>query len=400
MHNEKLKDFRILIVEDQESNIRFLEKLLARDGYRHVRSTSDSRKAKATFQEYQPDLVLLDLHMPHMDGFEVMEAIKPDIPEGAFVPILVLTADREPEVKIRCLSVGAKDFVAKPFRADEVLLRIRNLLETRNLNQSLEDRNVSLELEVQARSFQVQAAQMEVLHRLAVAAEYRDDITGRHAGRVGMMAGRLAEEYGVGAEDVSLLREAAPLHDVGKIGIPDAILLKPGRLSEEEFEVMKGHTTIGGMILSKGSFRLLDFAKEIALSHHEWWDGSGYPNGLKGEDIPVAGRIVAIADVFDSVSHERPYKKAFSVEQTLEIMHQEGANHFDPHLLGLFTELVEAGEMDGFRNAPSKTNGRFEHPVEALRTDLFQGGDRASVEDPYSLSPSIKRLLWKTAGEA
>lgn len=400
MHQEKLKDFKILIVEDQESNIRFLEKLLARDGYRHVRSTSDPRDAKAAFQEYQPDLVLLDLHMPYMDGFQVMEAIKPDIPEDAFVPILVLTADREPEVKIKCLSVGAKDFVAKPFRADEVLLRIRNLLETRNLNQNLEDRNVSLELEVQARSFQVQSAQLEVLHRLAVAAEYRDDITGRHAGRVGMLAGRLAEEYGVGAEDVSLLREAAPLHDVGKIGIPDAILLKPGRLSEEEFEIMKGHTTIGGMILSKGSFRLLDFAKEIALSHHEWWDGSGYPNGLAGEDIPLAGRLVAIADVFDSISHERPYKKAFSVERTLEIMHEEGERHFDPHLLALFTDLVRAGEMEGFRNPPSKTNGRFEHPVESLRSDLFQGGDLPSTQDPYSLSPSVKRLLWKSAGEA
>lgn len=400
MRDERLKDFKILIVEDQESNIRFLETLLARDGYQHVRSTTDPRKAKVMFQEYQPDLVLLDLHMPHMDGFQVMEAIKPDIPDGAFLPILVLTADREPEVKIRCLSVGAKDFVAKPFRADEVLLRIRNLLETRNLHQGLENRNVNLELEVQARSFQVQAAQMEVLHRLAVAAEYRDDITGRHAGRVGMLAGRLAEEYGVGAEDVSLLREAAPLHDVGKIGIPDAILLKPGRLSEDEFEVMKGHTTIGGMILSKGSFRLLDYAKEIALSHHEWWDGSGYPNGLKGEEIPLAGRIVAIADVFDSISNERPYKRAFSVEETLEVMQQEGEEHFDPGLLKLFTELVRAGEMEGFMNPPSKTDSRFEHPVEALRSDLFQGGDLPPSQDPYSLSPRMKRLLWKSTGRA
>jgi putative two-component system response regulator len=399
MRDEDLKDFRILIVEDQESNIRFLERLLAKDGYRHVRSTKDPRLAQAVFREYQPDLVLLDLHMPYMDGFEVMEAIRPDIPDDSFVPILVLTADREPEVKIKCLSVGAKDFVAKPFRADEVLLRIKNLLETRHLHQHLEDRNETLELEVQARSYQVQAAQLEVLHRLAVAAEYRDDITGRHAGRVGLLAGHLAEAAGLDSETVSLLREAAPLHDVGKIGIPDAILLKPGKLSDEEFEVMKGHTTIGGMILSKGSFRLLDYAKEIALTHHEWWDGSGYPEGLVGNDIPVAGRIVAIADVFDSITHERPYKKAFSVEKTLRIMKEEGSRHFDPRLLGLFVDLVESGSIADAVSWSPNTSERFEKPPEMLTVDHLRPG-QAPGEDPYSLSPAMRQMLWKSAGSA
>jgi len=399
MCDAELKDSRILIVEDQESNIRFLERLLAKDGYRYVRSTQDPRLARLAFQEYRPDLMLLDLHMPHMDGFQVMEAIKPDIPEGTFFPILVLTADREPEVKIRCLSVGAKDFVAKPFRADEVLLRIKNLLETRQLNQGLEDRNESLELEVQARSFQVQVAQLEVLHRLAVAAEYRDDITGRHAGRVGLLAGLLAEAAGLDSETVSLLKEAAPLHDVGKIGIPDAILLKPGKLSEEEFEVMKGHTTIGGMILSKGSFRLLDYAKEIALSHHEWWDGSGYPEGLKGADIPIAGRIVSIADVFDSISHERPYKRAFSVEETLELMKEEGDRHFDPNLLGLFVDLVESGSLEEALDSASRSNGRFEKPLELLQNDPLRQGSLPR-DDAYSLSPAMRQMLWKSAGTA
>ena len=280
MVDQELKDSRILIVEDKEANIRFLTRLLNKAGYENVLGTQDSRQAEDVFHDFQPDLVLLDLHMPHLDGFQVMEAIKPSIPRKAFLPILVITADREPEVKIRCLSMGAKDFISKPFRAEEVLVRIKNLLETRHIHRFLEFKNETLKLKVETENSRVQAAQLDILHRLAVAAEYRDDITGRHAGRVGVLASILATAAGLPGRTTSLLKKAAPLHDVGKIGIPDAILLKPDRLTEEEFEVMKSHTTIGGLILSKGSFRLLDVAREIALSHHEWWDGSGYPEGV------------------------------------------------------------------------------------------------------------------------
>lgn len=399
MREDELRRSRILIVEDQEANIRFLKRLLKRSGYEHVRAVQDPRLAKSTFQEFQPDLVLLDLHMPHMDGFQVMEAIKPDIPTGSFLPILVLTGDREPEVKIKCLSAGAKDFVAKPFRTEEVQLRIKNLLETRHLHQFLEGRNENLELEVQAQSFQVQAAQLEVLHRLAVAAEYRDDITGQHAGRVGALAGLLAETAGLPPDEVSLIRESAPLHDVGKIGIPDSILLKPGRLTFDEFEVMKNHTTIGGMILSKGSFPLLELAREIALSHHEWWDGSGYPAGLSGSEIPVVGRIVSIVDVFDSITHERPYKKAFSTEKTLGIMADEAGRHFDPDLFNLFIELVESGQTENLKSPPNQINDRFGNSINALGPEALQSGEH-SPGGIYSPSPTVMRLMWDSSGDS
>jgi putative two-component system response regulator len=395
---EELRDSRILIVEDKEANIRFLERLLKKAGYEHVASTSDSRKALAVFQEFRPDLVLLDLHMPYMDGFQVMEALQPEIPERAFLPILVITADREPEVRIRCLSAGAKDFVAKPFRAEEVLLRIRNLLETRHLHRFLEYRNESLELKVEEESLKLQKTQLEVLRRLAVAAEYRDDVTGRHAERVGILSGLIARAIGFPPGEVDFIRQAAPLHDVGKIGIPDAILLKPGKLTEAEFEVMRSHTTIGGLILSKGSFPLLDKAREVALSHHEWWEGSGYPHGLEGAAIPLSGRVVAVADVFDSMTHERPYKRAFSVDETVEVMLSERDRHFDGEILDPFVSLV----LDGRVESALRDEISTADPFRALLISADDGTDRASgarLHLPKTLREA-EQFLWKNVGHA
>jgi putative two-component system response regulator len=390
MHEDELKDSRILIVEDKEANIRFLTRLLNKVGYRNVESTQDSREAQAVFRRFKPDLVLLDLHMPHMDGFDVMKAIGPDIPERSFLPILVITADREPEVRIRCLSMGAKDFISKPFRAEEALVRIRNLLETRRLHRFLEFHNETLQVKVEIENSRVQATQLEVLHRLAVAAEYRDDITGQHAARVGLVASVLAKAAGLSCSRADRLREAAPLHDVGKIGIPDAILLKPGKLTDEEFETMRTHTTIGGLILSKGSFPLLDDAREIALSHHEWWDGSGYPKGLVGDAIPFSGRIVAIADVFDSLTHDRPYKRAFSVDEALEIMLGEGDRHFDPELLELFVDLVRRGRISPDEEVRTNQVGAGAFgPLEGATDPLRAFG----FEKPDGLSPEAERLL-------
>jgi putative two-component system response regulator len=391
---EELRDSRILIVEDREENIRFLKRLLEKAGYRYIRATQDSRKALADFRDFRPDLILLDLRMPHMDGFEVMEVLNSEVSGESFLPILVVTADRDPSVKIQCLSVGAKDFLAKPFRAEEVLLRIKNLLETRRLHQFLEVRNETLRLKVEAENSRLQATQLEVLRRLAVAAEYRDDITGRHGERVGALAGLLGDGAGLDPQEVALLREAAPLHDVGKIGIPDAILMKPGRLTEAEFEVMKSHTTIGGMILSKGSFPLLDYAREIALSHHEWWDGYGYPNGLTRGRIPICGRIVAIADVFDSMTHERPYKGAFSAEETLQIMAEE-KGHFDPELLELFFDLVHMGLVtDVLARLDPFGPGEGQSPPTPEAASVLDLGLPASPELP----PEAKELLWKSLG--
>ncbi len=322
------KNARILIVDDQEANVRLLEGILKRAaGYHALRSTTDPREVMSLYVEFQPDLILLDLHMPHVDGFGVMDQLKEIVPEDAFLPILVLTADVTPEAKQRALASGAKDFLAKPFDPTEVLLRIKNLLETRTLH-----------LELRA---QLSDAHLEVIDRLAIAAEYRDDETGEHIKRVGQTSALVARALKLPPEQVLLIRRAATLHDVGKIGIPEHILLKPGRLTPDEFNVMKSHTTIGAKILSGGQFPLLQMAEVIALTHHERWDGSGYPRGLKGEATPLLGRIVAVADVFDILTHPRPYKKAWLAEEAIAELQRAAGTQFDPSVVETFLGLHE-----------------------------------------------------------
>jgi putative nucleotidyltransferase with HDIG domain len=345
------KNARILIVDDQEANVRLLEGILKRAaGYHALRSTTDSREVLSLFAEFQPDLILLDLHMPHLDGFAVMEELKELVPPGAFLPILVLTADVTPEAKQRALAGGAKDFLAKPFDPIEVLLRIKNLLETRFLHIELRT--------------QLADAHLEVIDRLAIAAEYRDDETGEHIKRVGQTSALLARALKLPSEQVLLIRRAATLHDVGKIGIPEHILLKPGRLTPDEFNDMKSHTTIGARILSGGQFPLLRMAEEIALTHHERWDGSGYPRGLKEEAIPLVGRIVAVADVFDILTHPRPYKKAWLAEEAIAELQRVAGTQFDPAIVAAFLDLhqdtlapsvLRLRMPIGARRAPEKT---------------------------------------------
>ncbi len=336
---------RIMVVDDEPDNLRLLGRLLRRSGYEEIHETGDPRQALDLFREVEPDLVLLDLHMPHLDGFEVMERLEPEIPAGDYLPILVLTGDPNPDVRRRALAAGANDFVTKPFETTEVLLRIRNLLETRLLHRKTRHQNETLELRVRERTKALATAQVEILNRLAVAAEYRDDVTGRHAQRVGILSALLAERLVIEEEQVVILRRAAPLHDVGKIGIPDAILMKPGPLTEAEFEVMKTHTTIGARILSGSDFPLLHSAREIALTHHERWDGSGY-GGMAGEEIPLVGRIVSVADVFDSLSHERPYKAASTVRSATDEVLASAASHFDPSVVEAFDSLAREGLLE------------------------------------------------------
>jgi len=292
-----------------------------------------------------PDLVVLDLHMPHMDGFQIMESIRPHIPPNEYLPILVITGDRDSLVRERALSVGARDFLNKPFDVSEVLLRIKNLLETRVLHRQIRRHNEVLEDRVRERTLELAETQVEILNRLALAAEYRDDITGHHAQRVGILAELIARRAGLPEPDVELIRHAAPLHDVGKIGIPDAILMKAGTLTPAEYEVIKSHTAIGGKILSGGRFRLLDSARHIALSHHERWDGGGYLAGLKGTDIPVEGRIVAVADVFDSLTHARPYKGASTPEEAIREIEIGVGTQFDPAMVVAFQQVVRDGGL-------------------------------------------------------
>jgi putative two-component system response regulator len=333
-----LEQSRILIVDDEETNVLLLERMLGLAGYTNVTSTCDSAQVASLCVEDSPDLLLLDLHMPEPDGFEVMRRLKPLI-DVRWFPILVLTADITVEAKREALASGAKDFVTKPFDREEVLLRIRNLLETRLLQLELEKQNLMLEQRVYERTEDLNEARIEALERLAVAAEYRDDATGEHTRRVGRTSALLAELLGLPQEQCELIRLAAPLHDVGKIGIPDSVLLKEGQLTPEEYELMTSHVNIGRFILSGSRSPLLQMAEEIAFTHHEWWDGSGYLSGLRGEEIPIAGRIVAIADVFDALTHERPYKHAWPVDEALAEIASLRGRQFDPLAVDAFETM-------------------------------------------------------------
>lgn len=329
---------KILIIDDQPSNVLLLEGILQEEDYTAIRGLTDSREALAVFLEYHPDLILLDLQMPYMDGFEVMKKLQACLSPGTFLPILVVTANITPEAKRRALAEGATDFLTKPFDAIEVILRIRNLLQTRWLHLQLRDQNQILEEKVRVRTFELEHTQLEILERLALAAEYRDDDTGEHTKRVGLMSAQIAQALGQTEAEVELMRRAAPLHDVGKIAIPDSILLKPGRLTPEEFEQMKTHTTLGSKMLSGGRFPLLRLAEEIALTHHERWNGTGYMQ-LKGEAIPLSGRIVAVADVFDALTSERTYKRAWPRSDAIQEIQVQSGQQFDPRVVDAFSKV-------------------------------------------------------------
>lgn len=320
---------QILIVEDDPEVQRVLERMLRRDGFRNVTRVPDAEMALDVWATRPPDLALVDLHMPGTSGFEFLEHIREDA--GAeFLPVIMLTGDSSQDVRRRALDLGAHDFLTKPFDTTEVLLRIRNLLRTRLLNRRLVDTNNMLEARVRERTVNLEEARREALENLARAAEFRDDVTGQHTHRVGRLAAGIARELGWDDAAVELMRNAAPLHDIGKIGIPDSILLKQGRLTPEEFEIMKRHTTIGAAILAGSRSPVFVLAQEIALTHHERWDGTGYPVGVPGEEIAMAGRIVCAADVYDALTNERPYKAALSPAATLEYIAAHAGTHFDP----------------------------------------------------------------------
>ena len=344
MQKAIIQNSRILIVDDQAANIQLMERILKGVGYQHWMSLTDSRRALAVFSEFQPDLVALDWRMPHMDGLSVLKQLRSRIPAGDFVPTLILTADNSRTTRQEALSAGAKDFLSKPLDVSETLLRIYNLLETRWLHVELKRHNETLEQRVRERTQDLERAQLEILQRLAMAAEYRDDCTGQHAQRVGKLSAVLGRAMGLPADEVELLRLAAPLHDVGKIGIPDGILLKPGKLTSQEYAEIKKHTDIGRVILSGSDFPILRMAERIALYHHERWDGGGY-NGLAGEAIPIEARIVSVADVYDVVTHERPYKQAQSPAEALALLQEESGKQFDPNLVRIALELNLANDL-------------------------------------------------------
>lgn len=336
---------KFLIVDDQEYNISLLERILTRAGYTNLVTTTNPLELEALYAEHRPDIVLLDLHMPEMDGFTALQYLRKWTPEGEYLPILVLTADVTPEARTRALHEGANDFIAKPFDRTEVVLRIQNFLATRFYHLQLQVRNQDLEQRVRERTRELELAQAEILDVLGRTAEYRDDETGQHTKRVGDLSERIALGMGLSADEAALIGRAAPLHDIGKIGIPDGILLKPGRFTPGEFAKMKEHADIGALILHGSVFPVLQAAGIIALTHHEKWNGTGYPRGLSGEDIPLAGRIVALADFYDALTHERPYKRAWTNEEAIAEIKAQSGEHFDPRVVEAFLSIISGDRI-------------------------------------------------------
>lgn len=342
---------RILVADDESLNLKVLAAFVRDFGHEAVLAGSGDQ-ALAAF-DASIDLALLDVLMPGMDGFEVVRRIRRD-PALRDIPVIMVTALTGREERLAAVEAGANDFIAKPIDKTELKVRMASLLrmkvsqdELKRYQASLEDmvsqRTEALRLaleNVQEMQRSVEASQRETIFRLAAAAEYKDDNTASHIRRMSEYSALLGGLAGLPRRDVEVLRHASPMHDVGKMGIPDSILLKPARLTPEEWEIMKTHTLIGRSILMNSDSELLQVAEVIALSHHERWDGTGYPHGLVGKDIPLFGRICAVADVFDALTTPRPYKEAFSNEKALDVMRgeQKDGRHFDPDLFALFLD--------------------------------------------------------------
>jgi putative two-component system response regulator len=326
---------RILAIDDEPDNLLLIRQALRQLGYARCDTETDPVKAVERFHAETFDLVLLDYNMPVMSGLAVLEAIA-DKSSHEQIPVVMVTAQGDRDTRLRTLNAGAKDFLGKPIDLAELKVRVFNLLETRGLHLLMREHNQRLEETVQSRTQELHATRLEVIRRLARAAEFRDSDTGLHVKRMSLYAQAIGHQLGLSAHDLDLLLNASPMHDLGKIGISDLILLKPARLTPEEFTIMQTHTTIGASILQGHDSDLLRTAHEIALNHHERWDGTGYTNGLTGEAIPLNARIAAVADVFDALTMVRPYKHAWRTEDAhREIVSQSG-RHFEPAIVTAF----------------------------------------------------------------
>jgi len=339
-------EVKILAVDDVPMNLEMLDFMLAELDVQLVKASNGREALDLLAADPDFDAILLDLEMPVMNGFETLQTLK-RIDRYREIPVIVITANHDEVVKT--LAIGANDFMAKPYNPEELRLRVMNHVRSKKLNDLAKDMNSVLETEVVKKTNALQKAleqskeaEYEISLRLGVAAEFRDLETGMHTRRISDLSHALGKLSGMTEEESELLRFASPLHDVGKIGIPDRILLKPGKLEKDEFEVMKGHTVIGGKILADaGRYPLLEAGRIIALQHHERWDGNGYPAGLSGTEIHIFARIVSIVDVFDALTSERPYKKPFPIEKTQAIMMDGMDTFFDPELLLLFFENLD-----------------------------------------------------------
>ncbi|MFO7773559.1 MAG: response regulator [Dehalococcoidia bacterium] len=334
----------ILIVDDEQAIRGLLKQVLTDEGYR-CEDACNAEEAVEKLKDNAASLVLLDIKMPGRSGVELLPEIKASFPDTA---VIMATAISDTNIAVQCMKHGAYDYIAKPFSLDDVLLSVGRALEKRRLElenrayqQHLEEMVAERTAELRQALGKIKLASLDTIYRLARAAEYRDADTGAHIQRIGRYSAAIAREMGSGENEVEHVLYAAPMHDVGKIAIPDRILLKPGSLDADDWEIMKKHTIIGAEILQGSDAEFIRLAEVIALTHHETWDGSGYPRGLRATEIPLAGRIVAIADVFDALTSLRPYKGPFSVKESLDIVREGRGNHFDPDVVDAFFAIQD-----------------------------------------------------------
>ncbi len=330
----------VAIIDDSEINLTLLKALVGKLDGCQAHTFDDSAAGFAWCAENLPDLIIVDYMMPEMDGIEFITRLR-RLPERAELPVLMITANDDREVRYRALQVGATDFLTKPVDRMEFAARASNMLALNTTRRHLADRAAWLAEEVAKATAVIHAREQELLFRMSRAAEFRDPETGAHIQRMAHFSRLIGAGMGLSVDEQQLILQAAPMHDVGKIGIPDAILLKPGKLTPEEFAIMRGHARLGFELLNGSESKVLQTAASIALAHHEKFDGSGYPAGLVGTAIPLYGRIVAVADVFDALVSERPYKRAWAVERAFAYLANNAGAHFDPACVSAFCEQSE-----------------------------------------------------------
>jgi putative two-component system response regulator len=332
----------ILLVDDNPENLKLLEHVLEWAGFTNVTSCKSAQRGLDIALGQETHLVVLDLKMPIMDGYQFLEKVREHEKTRSFLPILVYTADLSPGAKVRALEAGASDFINKPGDSVEIILKIKNFLKTRKLQGDLQNHNQILEAKVRERTDHLLRARRETVDVLARVCDYRDDDTGKHARRVGEMSQKLGRSLRMDSEFTELICLAAQLHDIGKIGIPDSILRKPGKLSPAETEIMCQHVAIGASLLGEIESPVLQMARDIVLYHHERWDGKGYLRGLSGEDIPFSARIVSVADAYDAMTNDRPYRKALTPLAALLELKAHSGSQFDPEIVQALESYINA----------------------------------------------------------